>query len=132
MAGDKILVSASYEDVQFLSYAPFLYMKEVKNKELVLFEKNDKVILVDVKKAKEITTFDADNASSEEASSFIKLTKYNDSYDVSGYTIYNLITGESKDFNKDTNFEFGSNYVVENRGTKKIYYNTDLEQVYES
>ena len=130
MSGDKILVSSKYDDVEFISYAPFLYMKEFKHKELVLFEKDDKMILYDIKKNKEISTFDASSATTYEASSFIKLTKYED-YDVEGYIVYNLITGKMKEYDEDAELEFGSNFYKEKNGSKDIYYNTNMEQIYE-
>lgn len=130
MSEDKILVPSKYDDVEFISYAPFLYMKEFKNKELVLFEKDDKMILYDVKKNKEINTFDASSATTYEASSFIKLSKYED-YDLEGYIVYNLITGEMKEYDEDAELEFGSNFYKEKNGSKDIYYNTDMEQIYE-
>ena len=130
MAGDKILVTSKYDDVEFLSYTPFLYMKEFKNKELVLFEKDDKMVLLDVKKDKELQTFDASSATTYEGSSFIKLSKYED-YDLKGYIVYNLISGEMKEFDEDTDLEFGSNYFTEKKGSKELYYNTDIEQIYE-
>lgn len=130
MAGDKILVSSTYDDVTFISYAPFLYMKEFKNKELVLFEKDDKVILYDVKKNKEIKSFDASSVTTNESSTFIKLAKYDD-YDLEGYIVYNLISGEMKEYDEDADLEFGSNFYKEKNGSKDIYYNTDMEQIYE-
>jgi len=130
MSEDKILVPSKYDDVEFISYAPFLYMKEFKHKELVLFEKDDKMILYDVKKNKEISTFDASSATTYEASSFIKLTKYED-YDVEGYIVYNLITGKMKEYDEDAELEFGSNFYKEKNGSKDIYYNTNMEQIYE-
>lgn len=130
MAGDKILVSSTYDDVTFISYAPFLYMKEFKNKELVIFEKDDESILYDVKKNKEIQKFDATSVTTNETSSFIKLAKYDD-YDLEGYIVYNLITGKMKEYDEDADLEFGSNFYKEKKGSKDIYYNTDLEQIYE-
>lgn len=130
MAGDKILVSSTYDDVTFISYAPFLYMKEFKNKELVLFEKDDKVILYDVKKKKELQTFDASSVTTYESSSFIKLSKYKD-YDLEGYIVYNLISGEMKEYDEDADLDFGSNFYKEKNGSKDIYYNTNIEQIYE-
>ena len=130
MAEDKILVSSTYDDVTFISYAPFLYMKEFKNKELVLFEKDDKIILYDVKKKKELQTFDASSVTTNETSTFIKLAKYED-YDLKGYIVYNLISGEMKEYDEDADLEFGSNFYKEKNGSKDIYYNTNIEQIYE-
>lgn len=130
MAGDKILVPANYDDVEFLASVPFVYMRDVKNQELVIFEKDEKMILYNVKSKKEIATFDSTYVSDSEGSSFLKFSKEED-YDTVGYIVYNLITGEQMEFDEDADISLKSNYIIVETDSSTIYYNTDLEKVYE-
>lgn len=130
MAGDKILVPANYDDVEFLSAAPFVYMRDFKNQELVIFEKDDKMILYNVKNKKEVATFDSTYVSDSESSSFLKFSKEED-YDTVGYIVYNLISGKQMEFDEDAEISLRSNYIKVETDSSTIYYNTDLEKVYE-
>ncbi|MGN0967576.1 MAG: WG repeat-containing protein [Candidatus Coprovivens sp.] len=130
MSGDKILVQSKYEDIHFLEYNIFLYMKEVKNKELVLFETEKEMILMNVNNQKEIAKFDADYVGMYSSSSFLKLEQYEDYHDTEKYIVYNVITGEQKEFDGDVNIELGSNYITVEDDGKITYYNTKLESIY--
>ena len=127
ISGDQILVQSKYEDVHFLEYNIFLYMKEVKNKELVLFETEKEMILMNVKNQKEIAKFDADYVGMYSSSSFLKFSHY---YETDKYIVYNLITGEQKEFDRDVEIELGSNYITVEDDDKITYYNTKLESIY--
>ena len=127
ISGDQILVQSKYEDVHFLEYNIFLYMKEVKNKELVLFETEKEMILMNVKNQKEIAKFDADYVGMYSSSSFLKFSHY---YETDKYVVYNLITGEQKEFDRDVEIELGSNYITVEDDDKITYYNTKLESIY--
>ena len=130
MSGDKILVQSKYEDIHFLEYNIFLYMKEVKNKELVLFETEKEMILMNVNNQKEIAKFDADYVGMYSSSSFLKLEQYEDYHDTEKYIVYNVITGEQKEFDGDVDIELGSNYITVEDDGKITYYNTKLESIY--
>ena len=127
IAGDQILVQSKYEDVHFLEYNIFLYMKEVKNKELALFETEKEMILMNVKNQKEIAKFDADYVGMSQTSSFLNFSHY---YETDKYIVYNLITGEQKEFDEDVEIELGSNYITVEDDDKITYYNTKLESIY--
>lgn len=127
ISGDQILVQSKYEDVHFLEYNIFLYMKEVKNKELLLFETEKEMILMNVKNQKEIAKFDADYVGMYSSSSFLKFSHY---YETDKYIVYNLITGEQKEFDRDVEIELGSNYITVEDDDKITYYNTKLESIY--
>ena len=127
ISGDQILVQSKYEDVHFLEYNIFLYMKEVKNKELVLFETEKEMILMNVKNQKEIAKFDAAYVGMYSSSSFLKFSHY---YETDKYIVYNLITGEQKEFDRDVEIELGSNYITVEDDDKITYYNTKLESIY--
>ena len=126
MSGDKILVQSKYKNVHFLEYNIFLYMKEVKNKELVLFETEKEMILMNVNNQKEIAKFDADYVGMYSSSSFLKLEQY----DTEKYIVYNVITGEQKEFDGDADIELESNYITVEDDDKITYYNTKLESIY--
>ena len=127
ISGDKILIQSKYEGVEFLAYAPFLYMKEVKNKELALFETENEYILMNVRNAKEVAKFDADYVGMSQTSSFLKFSQY----ETDKYIVYNLITGEQKEFaGDDVEIELGSNYITVEDDDKITYYNTKLESIY--
>lgn len=130
MSGDKIIVQSKYEDIHFLEYNIFLYMKEVKNKELVLFETEKEMILMNVNNQKEIAKFDADYVGMYSSSSFLKLEQYEDYHDTEKYIVYNVITGEQKEFDGDVDIELGSNYITVEDDGKVTYYNTKLESIY--
>ena len=132
MAGDKILLQSKYEDIDYLGYNIFLYMKEVKNKELVLVSGDEKFSIMNVKNQKEEASFDADyiNIGASNDSSFLKFEQYEDYYETSGYIVYNLITGKEKTFDKDADITLGSNYIKVEEDDKITYYNTKLESIY--
>lgn len=130
ISGDKILIQSKYEGVEFLEYAPFLYMKEVKNKELVLLETENEYILMNVRNAKEVARFDADYVGMSQTSSFLKFSQYEDYYETDKYIVYNLITGEQKEFDGEVEIELGSNYITVEDDDKTTYYNTKLESIY--
>ena len=130
ISGDQILIQSKYEDVEFLEYAPFLYMKEVKNKELVLLETDKEYILMNVRNAKEVARFEADYVGMSQTSSFLKFSQYEDYYETDKYIVYNLITGEQKEFDGEVEIELGSNYITVEDDDKTTYYNTKLESIY--
>lgn len=130
ISGDKILIQSKYEGVEFLEYAPFLYMKEVKNKELALFETENEYILMNVRNAKEVAKFDADYVGMSQTSSFLNFSQYEDYYETDKYIVYNLITGKQKEFAGDVEIELGSNYITVEDDDKITYYNTKLESIY--
>ena len=132
MAGDKILLQSKYEDIDYLGYNIFLYMKEVKNKELVIVSDDEKFSIMNVKNQKEEASFDADyiNIGASNDSSFLKFEQYEDYYETSGYIVYNLITEKEKTFDKDADITLGSNYIKVEEDDKITYYNTKLESIY--
>ena len=53
MSGDKVIVPCEYDDIEYLDINLFNYMKS-KGKELVLLEKDRKLVLYNIKNSKYI------------------------------------------------------------------------------
>ncbi len=130
MSGDKVIVPCEYDDIEYLDINLFNYMK-LKGKELVLLEKDRKLVLYNIKNSKSITTFNSSYIYDYDDSTFIKISLYEeDGYTTKGYTVYNLLSGKSMDFGKSDDISIGSNYVTIKKDGKKIYYNTNFKQIY--
>ena len=85
---------------------------------------------MNVRNAKEVAKFDADYVGMSQTSSFLKFSQYEDYYETDKYIVYNLITGEQKEFDGDVKIELGSNYITVEEDDKITYYNTKLESIY--
>lgn len=129
MSGDKVIVPCEYNDIEYLKINLFNYMKS-KGKELVLLEKDKKLVLYNIKNSKSITTFDSNYVSSYDDSTFIRINLYGEDSYIKEYKIYNLLTGKSMDFDKSDEISIGSNYVAITKDGKTTYYNTEFKQVY--
>lgn len=130
MSRDKVIVPCEYDDIEYLDSNVFSYMKS-KGKELVLLEKDKKLVLYNLKNSKSITTFHTSYIYDYDDSTFIKASLYaEDGYTTTGYIVYNLLSGKSMAFGKNDDISIGSNYVTIKRDGKKTYYNTDLKQIY--
>ena len=128
MSGDKIVVPCEYDDVEFLNVDLHKYLKS-KGKELVLLEKDDKMLLYNLKNNKTISTFDSTYVADYDDSTFLKISLYED-YTVSGYIIYNLLSGKSISVSNKDSFDIYSNYITVLKDGKLVYYNTDLKEIY--
>lgn len=130
MSGDKAIVPCEYDDIEYLEVNLFNYMK-TKGKELVLLEKDKQLLLYNIKNSKVITTFNSKYLYDYDDSTFIKINIYaEDGYTTKGYTIYNLLSDKSMDFESSSDISIGSNYITVKKDNKKIYYNTDFKQIY--
>lgn len=130
MSGNKVIVPCEYNDIEYLNINLFNYMKS-KGKELVLLEKDRKLVLYNIKNSKSITTFNSSYIYDYDDSTFIKISLYEeDGYTTKGYTVYNLLSGKSMDFGKSDYVSIGSNYVTIKKDGKKTYYNTNFKQIY--
>lgn len=131
MSGEKIIVPCEYDGVEHLNKNVFSFMKS-KGKELVFLEKNDKTLLYNLKDTKTIVTFASKAVSDYKNSTFLSAElREKDSYKVTGYMVYNLLSGKSMTFEKADDVTVGSNYIIVEKDHKHTYYNTDLKQIYE-
>ena len=132
MLGEKVIVPCEYDGIQYLDVNLFNYFKS-KSKELVLLEKEGNLLLYDLKNSKTITTFNSSYINDYDNSTFIKYNIYeNGEYMTKGYTVYNLLSGKSMNFELDNEISIGSNYIAVKKDNQKIYYNTDFKQIYVS
>ncbi len=130
MSGEKVIVPCEYDDIEYLDINVFNYMKS-KGKELILLEKDRNLVLYNLKNSKTITTFNSNYIYDYDDSTFIEVSLYEeDGYTEKGYTVYNLLSGKSMDFDKDDYISIGSNYVTIKKDGKKTYYNTNFKQIY--
>ena len=130
MIGNKIVIPCEYTEINLLGDNLFNYMQS-KGKNLVLLEKDNKTILYNVKNSKSIITFDSNNVSDYNDSTFIKVSLYaNGSSTRTGYMVYNLLTGKSMTFDKDNEVFVESNYIKVKKDKKTTYYNTKFKQIY--
>ena len=129
-SGEKVIVPCEYDDIEYFDKNIFNYMKSM-GKELVLLRKNSKSILYNMTESKAITTFDSGYIYKYDYTTFINLKTYNeDMYTIKGYTIYNLLSDKSMDFDSESEITIGSNYIIVTKDNKKTYYNTDFKQIY--
>lgn len=131
MNGESIILPAEYDDVKFIDQSLFEYIKNKKKQEFLLVQKNKKTILIDLKNKKELTVFDYRYVYDTDGSTFIKSEIYDEnSYQKTGYQIYNVLTGASIMLGKDENVNIKSNYITVIKNKQKRYYNTKLEEIY--
>ena len=132
MSGEKVLVPCEYDSIRYMNLELFNYMKS-KGKKFVFLIKDKKIILYDLKKSKSIAIFDSTYFNQYSDSTFIKFDLYKeDGYTKKGYVIYNVLSGKTMTFGIEDSINIGSNYIKVKQSDKAIYYNTDLEKIYEA
>ena len=91
-----------------------------------------RILLYNLKDTKTIVTFASKAVSDYKNSTFLSAElREKDSYKVTGYMVYNLLSGKSMTFEKADDVTVGSNYIIVEKDHKHTYYNTDLKQIYE-
>lgn len=128
MADNKVVVPCEYSDIDFLNSNLFNYMKS-KQQELIFLEKDQTTLLMNLKNQKIITTFNSTYVYDHKDSTFLEAEIY-DNYSIESYYIYNLLSGKSISLNKNDIYSIYSNYITITKDNQKIYYNTELEQIY--
>ena len=129
IAKDKIVLPCEYDSINFVGEALFNYMKNEHNQELILLERDDKTVLMDLKTQKALTTFDSTYVHDSTGTTFLKASIYED-WNTTGYIIYNVISGKSMTVDVNDTYSINSNYITITKDNKKTYYNTKLEQIY--
>lgn len=119
----KVILSPQYNEIEYLELPLFNYLKNY-GKELVFFEKDDNVILYDVKKLKEIRTFEASYYRNPLSSIFVNF------YLDDGNLIYNLLNDKSITLDSCDNLSFKAHYFICEESNKTKYYNADMKEVY--
>ena len=130
ISNNKVVVQPEYDDVEFLNSTLYNYIKKEKGQELILLEKNNQTLLMNIKNKKILTAFDSTSVKDYDDSSFLKISIYED-YTIKNYLIYNILSGKSITINADDKVDIYSNYIIVENKEKKTYYNTDLTQIYQ-
>lgn len=128
--GNKELVECQYDEIKFLDKNIYNYVKTKKKEHLVLLKKDNMTILYNIRKKKNIVTFNSTNVIENSGSSFLTITLFKeDGFTKKGILIYNLLTHKSKEFETNSEIEIKSNFIVHKTKDKYIYYNTNLEEI---
>ena len=130
MQDKTVIVEAKYDSIDFIDKEAFLYLKDKKNIEPVLLEKDDKTTLMNISNQKELFTFNSDTVYNE--GTFVYGKVYDDDYELKEYEVYNLLTGKSLTISGDNDIDFTPTSLEVTKDKKTTYYNVSLEKVYES
>lgn len=127
---DKVAIKGDYDEIDFVNKNLFNYIKQKNNQHLGYVETDDKISIMDFNANKTLATYSDADIYDYDNSTFIKIVLYDEDYYKKGYVIYNVLTKQSKNFDKDDDFEIYSNYVTHEKNNKTIYYNTEFKQIY--
>lgn len=126
MKGNKTILNSDYNDIEFLSPSVFEFIKSKNKQELVIAKKEDTCEFINLKNKKVINSIKTRNVTSYSSSTFVKATLSESNETL----IYNLLTGKSITFDKDSKVSVFSNYIVVSKDNVKTYYNTKLKEIY--
>lgn len=126
--GNELVINYEYDGYDTLNLDIYNYMLQKMNKRLVVMYKNNNGYLIDLNTGLIQKEFiNNENLYLTNNGIFIKYqTKDN-------ILIYNIVSGEDKEFNKDSKIVLKNNYFIENSvDGKNNYYNAKFEKVYTS
>jgi len=126
--GEKEILACEYDNVKYLGSNLYKYL-ESKGKHYVFLEKDEDVILFNMKNKKIVETFeDVEQFKTSSNSTFVYYLTDEDEL-----VIYNLLTRKSITFDADSydDLELNSNYIVIEKDDTLYYYNTKLKLIYE-
>lgn len=127
---DRDIVAIEYDEIKFIDKLLYKYIKVLKREHLVLLKKEDKTILYNLRRKKEVKTFDSTSINFNSSSSFLTVTLFeSDGFTKRGILVYNLITNKSLEFEEYDELKLGSNYVLRKNGDEAFYYNAYLEEL---
>ena len=123
---DKIILEAEYDDIEFLPINLYLYLQEKENKHIVLLEKDESIVVRNLKNNKDLFTFNATYVKTDYDSSFI----YANDKTTQEKVVYNCISEKTMNFSKDSKITTNSNYIIVKENNTETYYNTDFKEIY--
>jgi len=133
----KVIIPCIYNDIEELNENVHEYMKQVKSMDLMIVEDDEgNLSIYDANKRENIIDFEHSKKSSIEdyKNSLLLMQKIyvNDSRfsDLDKRVVHNLLTKEKITFDKNSDIEIKSNYFIESKNGKKIYYNMNFEKIY--
>ena len=125
MKGDKVVVKCEWDSIKMFDISTTAYLK-AKGKNYVLAKKDSKYYLINSNNGKKVKEFNTSSISTYSTSLFIT---YKDK-DSSEKVVYNLVTGKSKTFDKDSSISLDENYFTVKTGDETVYYNTKFKSIY--
>lgn len=131
----KVIIPCIYDDIDSLPEIVHEYLKVKESKDLVYVENyNGEIIVYDANSRKEfikLETAEDYDIDDYPTSVLIKQKIYvEDSYDVEKTIVYSLLNGQKIVFDSNSDIEIKSNYFIESKNGKKIYYNLNFEKIY--
>lgn len=129
---NRELLKDEYDSIEFLNLPLYKYTKYHTKKEIAILRQKDSVIIYDAKKRKELENFEYVSLRENKESSFISLIQYEeDGHTKKNIKIYNVLSGKTKEIDKDAEVIIGTNYIKVD--TKRIvkYYDVNLEEITE-
>ncbi len=129
---NREILKDEYESIEFLNLFLFKYTKYHTKKEIAILKKGDSLLLFDAKKKKILEEFEYVSLKEIAGSTFLSMVQYeDDGHTKKSVLIYNVLTNNFKEFDKDAEIEIGANYVKVD--TKRVvkYYDNNLEEIYE-
>lgn len=125
MKNDKISLPCEWTTLDFFKLSLYEYL-ESKGKPYIMAKKDGKMYLINAKNGKTVEEFNTSSIYDYYDSTFIYYTDNT----TSKVVVYNLITGKSLTFDKNTSVKAYPNYITVKQNNKLNYYNTDLKLIY--
>ena len=127
MKNDKVVVKCEWDSIKMFDLTTTTYLKS-KGKNVALGRKDGKYYLINVSNGKEVKEFNTSSISTYSTSMFITFKDKDSNEKV----VYNLATGKSKKFDKDSSISLYENYFTVKSGDNTEYYNAKFKSIYTS
>ena len=123
---EKTILTCEYDDIQFLPFNIFNYIKTEKNQELAITKLNNIYSIINLKNKKNIISFNSFGIDTYSSSTFIKAPII----DTKEICVYNLLTGKQLNFDANSQIIVHPNYIIVINENNKTYYNCNLKAIY--
>lgn len=131
MIKDKILLDCTHTDIHFLEDTLYDYMKQYHKESIAIIQKDTNILVYNMKKKEELLKYDIASLEETDESTFLLLTTFEqDGFTKKNYVVYNLVTKKSKEFAPSSDISVHSNYITVGDGSKNIYYNANLNEIF--
>ena len=125
MSGDTIKLQCEWSNIYYFDLELYKYLS-ARGKNYIMAKKDDKTYIINLKTNKTEAELNAGYIYNSDGSTFVSYTDAETKKKV----YYNLITNKAISFESDITVRVYSNYIVANENGKKVYYNTELKQIY--
>ena len=126
--GDKVVVPCEYNSTSYLPIDTFKYLRLKLGKDLVLFNKEDDTVLVNLGNKEVVQAFKSKDLDTTNSSIFVSPSLDDGKWVV----VYNLLTNKSFEIpnSADATVYMYSNYFTSKKNGVKTYYNSDFKEIY--